>query len=65
MFRMSSAAFDKSAGAMIGIVQIVSGAGASSELVWIVVGFFNSASGQPIGLPIYLSFKKGIFHGVK
>ena len=62
MFRMSSAAFDKSAGAMIGIVQIVSGAGASSELMWIVGGgFLNFAS----GLPIYLSFKKGIFHGVK
>lgn len=49
------------AGAVIGIFQIVI-SGASSELVWIVIGgFLNFAS----GLPIYLSFKKGIFYGVK
>lgn len=50
------------AGAVIGIFQIVAYAGASSALVWIVIGgFFNFAA----GLPIYLSFKKGIFYGVK
>lgn len=50
------------AGAIIGILQIVMYAGASSSLVWIVIGgFLNFAS----GLPIYLSFKKGIFYGVK
>ena len=50
------------AGAIIGILQIVLYAGVSSELVWIVIGgFLNFAS----GLPIYLSFKKGIFYGVK
>ena len=49
------------AGAVIGIIQIVL-SGVSAELVWIVVGgFLNFAS----GLPIYLSFKKGIFYGVK
>lgn len=49
------------AGAVIGIIQIVI-VGVSAELVWIVVGgFLNFAS----GLPIYLSFKKGIFYGVK
>ena len=50
------------AGAMIGIFQIVLYAGVSAELVWVVVGgFLNFA----FGLPIYLSFKKGIFYGVK
>ena len=54
-------AFAGLAGAMIGIVQIVL-EGGSPELVWIVIGgFLNFAS----GLPIYLSFKKGIFYGVK
>lgn len=49
------------AGAVIGIIQIVI-SGVSAELVWIVIGgFLNFAS----GLPIYLSFKKGIFYGVK
>ncbi len=49
------------AGGIIGIFQIVY-IGASSELVWIVFGgFLNFAS----GLPIYLSFRKGIFYGVK
>ena len=48
------------AGAMIGIIQIIY-TGASSELVWIVLGsLLNFAS----GFPIYLSFKKGIFYGV-
>ena len=50
------------AGAVIGIFQIVTYAGVSSELIWIIIGgFLNFAS----GLPIYLSFKKGIFYGVK
>ena len=50
------------AGAMIGILQIVLYAGASSELVWVVIGgFLNFAAGAPI----YLSFKKGIFYGVQ
>lgn len=50
------------AGAIIGIFQNMIYSGTSSELVWIVIGgFLNFAS----GLPIYLSFKKGIFYGVK
>ena len=50
------------AGAVIGILQIVLYAGASSELIWLVIGgFLNFTS----GLPIYLSFQKGIFYGVK
>lgn len=50
------------AGAVIGILQTVVCTGVSSELVWIVIGgFLNFAS----GLPIYLSFKKGIFYGVQ
>ncbi len=49
-------------GAVVGIVQIALHAGARSALVWIVIGgFLNFAA----GLPIYLSFKKGIFYGVK
>lgn len=47
------------AGAIIGILQILY-TGVSSELVWMVIGgFLNFAS----GLPIYLSFKKGILYG--
>ena len=50
------------AGAFVGMLQIVLYAGASSELVWMVIGgFLNFASGAPI----YFSFKKGIFYGVK
>lgn len=50
------------AGAIIGILQIVLYAGVLPALVWIVIGgFLNFAS----GLPIYLSFKKGIFYGVR
>lgn len=50
------------AGAVIGIVQILSYAEASQELVWMAIGgFLNFAS----GLPIYISFKKGIFYGVQ
>lgn len=49
------------AGAIIGILQIVI-IGCSSALAWMAIGgFLNFAS----GLPIYLSFKKGIFYGVK
>ena len=50
------------AGAIIGIFQIISYAGVSSELVWIVIGGFLNFV---FGLPIYLSFKKGIFYGVQ
>ncbi len=50
------------AGAIIGGFQIVTYADVSSELVWIIIGgLLNFAS----GLPIFLSFKKGIFYGVK
>lgn len=50
------------AGAVVGILQIVLYAGVSAELVWIVIGgFLNFAA----GLPICLSFRKGIFYGVK
>ena len=50
------------AGGVIGLLQIVMSTGVPSELVWIVVGgFLNFAA----GLPIYLSFKKGIIYGVK
>ena len=50
------------AGAIIGIFQTVLYTDVSSELVWIIIGgFLNFAS----GLPIYLSFKKGIIYGVK
>ena len=55
-------AYSGLAGAVIGILQIVLYAGVSSELVWIVAGgLLNFAS----GLPIFLSFKKGIVYGVK
>ena len=54
-------AYSGLAGAVIGIVQIVT-TGVSSVLVWIVIGgLLNFAA----GLPIYLSFKKGIFYGVQ
>ena len=50
------------AGAILGIAQIAIDPGAASELAWMIIGgFLNFAS----GLPIYLSFKKGIFYGVK
>ena len=53
--------FSGLAGAVIGIFQIVI-SGVSAELVWVVIGgILNFAS----GLPIYLSFKKGIVYGVK
>ena len=49
------------AGAIIGILQIVT-IGVSSVLVWTVAGgVLNFAA----GLPIYLSFKKGVFYGVQ
>ncbi len=48
-------------GAVIGIFQIVQYTGVSAEPVWMVIGgFVNFAA----GLPIYLSFKKGIFYGL-
>ena len=49
------------AGALIAIIQLAAGAGAP-ELVWITIGgLLNFAA----GLPIYLSFQKGITYGVK
>lgn len=55
-------AYSGLAGAVVGIVQIALYAGASSELVWLAIGgFLNFAS----GLPIFLSFKKGVIYGVK
>lgn len=49
------------AGAVIGILQIAV-TGASAELVWTIIGgFLNFAA----GLPIFLSFKKGIIYGVR
>lgn len=49
------------AGAVIGILQILT-AGVSAALVCIVIGgIVNFAFGSPI----YFSFKKGIFYGVK
>ncbi len=50
------------AGAIIGILQIVLYASVSSGAVWIVIG---GALNFAAGLPIYLSFKKGIIYGVK
>lgn len=50
------------AGAVIGILQLVTYSSISSEIVWIVIGgFLNFAAGAPI----YFSFKKRIFYGVK
>lgn len=55
-------AYSGLAGAIVGILQIVLDTGASAELVWVVIGgLLNFAA----GLPIFLSFKKGIFYGVK
>ena len=49
------------AGAVVGMTQITT-AGVSSVLVWLIVGgVLNFVT----GLPIYLSFKKGIFYGVQ
>ena len=49
------------AGAVVGMVQIAA-AGVSSVLVWLTVGgVLNFVA----GLPIFLSFKKGIFYGVQ
>lgn len=54
--------YSGAAGAVIGVFQIVTYAGVSPELVWIVLGgSLNFAA----GLPIYLSFRKGIFYGIK
>ena len=61
-FGFGMTVYSGAAGAVVGILQIVTYAGVSTELVWIVVGgLLNFAA----GLPIYLSFKKGIFYGVK
>ena len=55
-------AYSGLAGAVIGILQLVIYAGASPELMWMALGGLLSFAS---GLPIYLSFKKGIFYGVK
>lgn len=48
------------AGAVISVLQIALDTGVSAELVWIAVGgALNFAS----GLPIFLSFRKGIIYG--
>ena len=61
-FSFGMTAYSGLAGAIAGILQIVTGSGASPELVWIAIGgFLNFAA----DLPIYLSFKKGIFYGIK
>lgn len=61
-FSFGLLAYSGLAGAVIGILQSVACTSASSELVWIVTGsFLNFAS----ALPIFLSFKKGIYYGVK
>ena len=55
-------AYSGFAGAVIGIVQIVAYPAVLHELVWIVIGgFLNFVS----DLPIFLSFQKGIYYGVK
>lgn len=60
-FSFGVTAYSGLAGIVIGIVQIIC-AGVSQELVWMIIGgFLNFAS----GLPIFLSFKKGIFYGIK
>ena len=61
-FSFGLLAYSGLAGAVVGILQSVAFTSASSELVWIVTGgFLNFAS----ALPIFLSFKKGIYYGVK
>lgn len=50
------------AGGVIGIIQIVTYANIPSTLVWMMAGgFINFA----MGLPIYLSYRKGIIYGVQ
>lgn len=49
-------------GALVAVLQVVTYAGFSAEVVFVIIGgLLNFAA----GLPIYLSFKKGIFYGVK
>lgn len=61
-FSFGLLAYSGLAGAVVGILQSVAYTSASSELVWIVTGgFLNFAS----PLPIFFSFKKGIYYGVK
>ena len=50
------------AGGIIGSLQIVLYAGTLPVLVWMVIGGFLSFAS---GLPIAISFKKGIVYGVK
>ena len=50
------------AGSVIGVVQIIVYPAVSGVLFWMTVGgFINFVA----GIPIYLSFKKGIVYGVK
>ena len=55
-------AYSGLAGAIIGMLQLGIAAGGSSELVWLVIGGFLNFSA---GLPLYLSFIKGIVYGVQ
>lgn len=50
------------AGAVIAILQSVAYGGLSSERVWIIIG---GVLNFWAGFPIYRSFQKGIFYGVK
>lgn len=49
-------------GGMIGVIQIVVYSEVPSALVWMAAGgFLNFVA----GIPVYLSFRKGIFYGVQ
>lgn len=50
------------AGGIIGMIQIVTYTGIPSALVWMTAGGFINFV---MGLPIYLSFRKGIIYGVQ
>lgn len=50
------------AGGVIGVAQMVTNANISVTLVWMTAGGFINFV---MGLPIYLSFKKGIIYGVQ
>lgn len=50
------------AGGVIGIIQIVTYANIPAALIWMTAGGFIIFV---MGLPIYLSFKKGVIYGVQ
>lgn len=50
------------AGGVIGIIQIVTYDNIPATLVWMTVGGFIIFV---MGLPIYLSFKKGVIYGIQ